>query len=71
MYIKIYMHLCKSDLTKDSKQVNISQSTLTGNIALKFSCMLLPSGERENRRKTEIACMEKQQIHFYHDQRHL
>lgn len=67
-YIKIYMRLCKSGLTKNSKQVNISQSTLTGNIALKFSCMLLPSGERENRRKTEIACMEKQQIHFYHDQ---
>lgn len=40
------MHLCKNDLTKDSKQVNIFQSTLagTGNIAPKFSCMLLPLG---------------------------
>lgn len=32
------MHLCKNDLTKGSKQVNISQSTLTstGNIAQKL-----------------------------------
>lgn len=44
------MHLCKNDLTKGRKQVNISQSALpgTGNIAQKFSWMLLPQGKWEN-----------------------
>lgn len=41
------MHLCKNDLTKDRKQGNTSQSshTGTGNIAQKFSWMLLSTGK--------------------------